>query len=93
MSKDTSVRRPFFWLAWFVGNALWLLGLPYLYIRWLAAEVEAEYAAGIRTSSDGDSLGIPLAGFALINLAFVILVNAGWAAWTIVKRQRSRRPS
>ena len=80
--------RPWFWVAWLTGNALWLLGAPALFFVWIEAQVQAEYAAGIRTTTDGDSLGIPVAGFFIVNVAFTLVINFAWAVWVTIKRRR-----
>jgi hypothetical protein len=55
----------------------------------LSHQVREEYRLGYRTSTDGDSIGIPIFGFA-INLTIVMLAANG--VWFLIRywRRRSR---
>ena len=87
MKTASRIRRGLAWTA--ANTALWL-ALVYAYYWLLAREVAEEYRLGYRTSTDGDSLGIPVFGFA-INLGAVLLVaNAVIFVVRAVRRRRSR---
>ena len=62
-------------LVWFSANCLVYFGLIALFMQWIAREVEEEYRLGYRTGPGGDSLGIPVFGFALILGAIVLVAN------------------
>ena len=78
-----------FWSRWLAGNTLWLVLAPHIYGFGLQRYVQWEYSTGARTSTDGDSLGIPIAGFTIFNWQFTIAVNIAWGLYALVKRQRS----
>ncbi len=50
--------------------------------------MQYEYESGIRTTTDGDSIGIPIAGFFVVNVALVIIINSAWGAYVVFKRCR-----
>ena len=81
-----------FWrrLGWIAANlALWL-GLVIVYDQHLGRTVAEQYRLGYRTSTNGDSLGIPLFSFA-IELAILLLVsNVVLIAVRVARRPRSR---
>lgn len=83
------MSRRTFWLLWFAGNVAWVVVAPAIFGVWLASEVDQEYATGARVNTDGDSLGIPVFGFAIANLLFVLLVNMGLGAYALFKRKRT----
>jgi hypothetical protein len=49
-------------ILWLLADALILYAVPVLYYNNLARQVSYEYAAGVRTSSDGDIVFIPVMG-------------------------------
>lgn len=65
------MKKLFFWL---IAEMFVLVGLPVLYYIYLDRLLDYEYAAGIRTSSDGDIILIPVMG--LFVLLFIILFVA-----------------
>lgn len=78
-----------FWPLWLTGNLVWLFGVPALYAAWLWHEVQHEYAIGIRTTTDGDSIAIPVAGFALTNFGLLFVLNLCWGIYALIRRWRS----
>jgi O-antigen/teichoic acid export membrane protein len=81
------MKRLFFWL---MADISILIGLPILHYLYLARMLDYEYANGIRTSSDGDSILIPVVGlfiFLFVVLLIINLVVAGYYIWT---RRRHR---
>lgn len=78
-------------VVWLTVNAAALVGLPVWFAHWISAEVKWEYANGYRTSTDGDSIGIPIMGFTLMLVVALVLLNAivfGVLWW---RRSRQRR--
>jgi hypothetical protein len=72
---------------WIVGNVVVALGAPILFAFWIRREVEQEYAKGLRISTDGDSIAIPIVGFAILLWATLLTVNVGVV---IVRWMRAR---
>lgn len=63
-------------LRWFLGTLAVVAVANVGFALWLSAQVNAEYAAGVRTVEQGDSLSIPIAGFFALTILIAILVNA-----------------
>lgn len=63
---------------WILGSALLALITPVLFAFWISREVRLEYAAGLRVSTDGDSIVLPIVGFTvslwLLLLALTVVV-------------------
>jgi len=78
-----------FWTLWVIANLLWLIGVPLAFGVWLHGEVEAQYASGIRVSTDGDSISIPIGGVAVLNFVLLVAFNVAWAARAFVRRRRA----
>ncbi len=78
-----------FWLKWLSGNVLWLTAAPAIYGFGLSRYVQWEYSTGARTSTDGDSLGIPIAGFIILNFQLTIAFNLLWGLYALYKKRRS----
>ena len=77
-------------LAWTAANAAIWLALVYAYYWLLTREVAEEYRLGYRTSTDGDSLGIPVFGFAISLGVLLLVANAIIFVVRVVRRRRSR---
>ena len=72
---------------WVAANLVTLFGIPYLLALYLQAQLAAEYADGTRTTTDGDSIGLPVGwAFVLVGLILVLL-----NAVLLVRWWRSRR--
>ena len=87
------MTNSWFWrrLGWIAANlALWL-GLVVMYDQYLVRTVAEEYRLGDRTSTGGDSLGIPLFSFA-IELGLLLLVTNVVLIAVRVARRRASRP-
>ncbi len=63
---------------------------PVLFALWINREVQHEYAMGWRTSTNGDSTSIPIAGFTILLWAFLVLLNVLVVLVAAIRR-RSRR--
>ena len=74
------------WRYWALANLTWIIVLPIIFGIWLEYVVQAEYDSGARVSTDGDSIMIPIAGFALINYVAVVVFNLVWGLYALVKR-------
>jgi hypothetical protein len=83
------MTRPQFWTLWITANVVWLIGLPLVFGVWLYHEVQAEYASGARVSTDGDSIGIPIGGVALLNLLLLLAMNVALAIYFRIRRSRA----
>lgn len=83
----------FRWLAgWLAINLVLLFGIPALYGWRVGRMVQDEYRLGLRTSTDGDSLGIPIGGAFLMMLALLLVLNTIiFVVWRF--RHRSIRKS
>jgi membrane protein implicated in regulation of membrane protease activity len=79
------------WLRWSLGCVAALVLANALFVAWLSAEVSAEYAAGLRATTDGDSLSIPAAGFFLVTLAVTVAANLCLAVYFAVRKRRTRQ--
>jgi hypothetical protein len=76
---------------WFITNAAVAIGLPYLFTIWIRREVDYEYATGLRTSTDGDSIVIPIAGFTMLLWFALLVCNAiGLAIYFVAAHRRLR---
>ena len=71
---------------WVFGNIAWFVFVPVLFGLWLSRGVEAQYEAGLRTATQGDSLSIPIGIAILLNAAFMLLVNAALGAALVVRK-------
>jgi hypothetical protein len=76
-----------FWILWFLCQLLWLVAVPLLFGVWLHGEVDAQYAAGLRVSTDGDSISLPVGGVAILNFALLAVLNIVWAVWAFCRRR------
>jgi hypothetical protein len=77
------------WRYWALANLTWIIVLPIIFGIWLEYVVQADYDSGARVSTDGDSIMIPIAGFALINFVAVVVFNLVWGLYALVKRHRA----
>jgi hypothetical protein len=89
------IEKPRIWpriLAFAVASlAVWATAVAWL-LWYLPRMVAEEYSTGARTSTDGDSIGIPLFSSAILLAAVLIIANlavAGFLIW----RRRVRPPS
>ena len=82
------LRSPTWW--WVLGNVAWFILVPTIFALWLAREVDAQYASGFRSSTDGDSLSIPIGASILINAVLLLAVN-GIAGLVLLVRRLLRR--
>jgi len=71
---------------WVLGNLIWLLAVPLLFGIWLSAEVDAQYASGIRTTGSGDSMSLPLAAVALTNGVLLLALDAAISLYLLFRR-------
>ena len=76
-------------LIWILANVSWIVGLPIVYGIYLYNEVQYQYENGLRTSTDGDSISIPIFGVAIINLALVVIVNLVIIVYFYVKKRKA----
>jgi hypothetical protein len=80
-------------LLWFASNVLVLVALPPLFARWVWHEVQEEYRLGLRTSTGGDSIGIPIAGFTALLVGIVIAANVVLSLYWLLRRRRAEKTS
>jgi len=77
-------------ILWLLADALVLYGVPILYYNYLARMVNHEYATGIRTSSDGDIILIPVVGLFMNLLVVVLIINILGVCYHIWAHRRKR---
>jgi hypothetical protein len=53
-------------VRWLIGNALLYGCLVATFAIWIDHEVREEYRLGLRTTTDGDIIAIPIFGFAMV---------------------------
>ena len=75
-------------LGWITANVVLWVGATLAFAVWIDREVQKEYRLGYRTSSDGDTIAIPIAGFA-VSLGVVLL--AANVIFLVVRLTRQRR--
>jgi hypothetical protein len=76
-------------MLWALVNLVWLFGVPFLFGLWLQHEVELQYAAGSRISTDGDSISLPVGGVFIFNGLLLVAANAAWGLWSFVRSRRA----
>ena len=85
LSKSSAVS------AWVAFNLLMLVAMPALTFVVLRGELDAERRLHPQMSTDGDSLGIPMFGVAILTFVFLLCLNLiiGFVAWLIKRGARS----
>lgn len=78
-----------FWAKWAGGWIIWIVVTSTLAFLWLKHEIAYEYKMGWRTTTDGDSLGIPLAGYIFLNIVVSIVLSVGIAAYGYLRQRRA----
>lgn len=74
----------------FATGSIALWGLSVGLLAWyLPRMVAEEYRTGVRTSTDGDSIGLPVSSFAIL-LGGVLVVANALAAVVLRRRRRAR---
>jgi hypothetical protein len=73
---------------WALVNAACIVLVPLVFGVWLDVEIQSQYASGLRGSTDGDSVSIPIAGVALLNTLLLFVVNISWAVYVLIKKRR-----
>jgi hypothetical protein len=71
---------------WIFANIAWFVIVPVIFTAWLSSEIDAQYAAGTRTSTDGDSISIPLAIVVVANGACLLALNAAIVVYKLGKK-------
>jgi hypothetical protein len=72
------------------GSVVVSLAILLAAARYLTAMVADEYRTGARTTTDGDSIGLPLGSLALL-LLFVVIVGNAIVAFVLMRRARHSR--
>jgi hypothetical protein len=75
-------------LFWVIANVLLQFGVPVIYFFYLRQMVDEEYTTGVRTSSDGDSIIIPVGSMFIFMFITLLAVNALGAGVYLLKRRR-----
>lgn len=78
-------------LFWVFANVAVFVGIPLVFAFWLQQEVSAQYTSGVRVSTDGDSLSIPVAIVVVLTGAGLLLLNAVVLAFKQIRRLVARR--
>jgi hypothetical protein len=82
-----AIKKLFLWL---LADALILYSVPILYYNYLARTLDYEYATGIRTSSDGDIILIPVMGLFMYLSLLVFIVNILAVCYYVWRHYRRR---
>ncbi len=77
-------------LLWLAVNGSIQVGFPVLFYIYLDRQVDYEYAAGIRTSTDGDIIMIPVVGLFIFLFIALLIINTIGACLYIRKHRRQR---
>jgi hypothetical protein len=77
-------------VGWVAANVLLWLAATFAFAVWIDRQVQNEYRLGYRTSSDGDTIAIPIAGFALSFGVVLLAANAIFLVVRLVRRRRAR---
>ena len=80
------MRKFFFWI---VANIAALFVIPILYYIYLDSLLDYEYANGIRTSTSGDTILIPVVGMFVLLLFSSIVINFAIACYYFWQRRRN----
>lgn len=75
-------------LLWIIGNAILLFVIPILYYIYLDRLIDNEYARGVRTSTSGDSVLIPVFGVFILLFLTSVVINLAIAFCMFWKRQK-----
>jgi len=79
-------------LLWIASNILVLVTLPPLFASLVWRSMQEDYRLGYRTGTEGDSIGIPVAGFTLLLVGLVIVANVALGLiWLIRRRPRGHK--
>ena len=62
-------------IIWFVSNVALQIGGPILFYFYLSGLLDYEYAHGIRTSTDGDNIIIPVLGMVIFIFFSLVVIN------------------
>jgi hypothetical protein len=76
--------------AWIATNVLLWIASTAAFGYWINRQVREEYRLGYRVSTDGDSISIPIALFAFVVGALIVVGNALWLLIRVVRRRRYR---
>jgi hypothetical protein len=85
----TRTRR----LLWFAINILVLVTLPRLFANWISRSVQEEYHLGLRATTEGDSIGIPIAGFTILLVGIVTIANLILGFYWLIQWRRREQSS
>jgi hypothetical protein len=78
-------------VGWVAANVVLWVAATFAFAVWIHRTVQNEYRLGYRTSSDGDTIAIPIAGFALSLGVVLLAVNATFLLMRLIRRRRARR--
>jgi hypothetical protein len=79
-------------LLWFTVNLVILVSIPVIYYIYLDRLVDYEYATGIRTSTGGDIVLIPVAGLFIFVLLVLLIANVLAGGFFILVRRQQNLP-
>jgi len=71
---------------WVFGNVVWFIAIPIAFAVWLSTEIDSQYKSGLRTTTDGDSLSIPLAIVAVLNGVLLLVANMTLGIVLVIRR-------
>ncbi len=85
ISKATAI------FAWIGFNLLALIGMPLLTLLILDGEMKAARQVNPQVSTDGDSLGLPVFGVAILTFTVLLVTNLiiGFVLWLYKRRAKS----
>ena len=80
-------------VGWVAANVVLWVAATFAFAVWIDGAVQKEYRLGYRTSSDGDTIAIPIAGFALSLGVILLAANAIFLVVRLVRQRRARSVS
>jgi hypothetical protein len=75
-------------ILWLITNVLILIGVPILYYIYLERLVDYEYATGIRTSTGGDIILIPVVSSFIFLFVTLLIINVFLICYFWLRRRR-----
>ena len=78
-------------LVWFASNFLAIVALPPLFGLWVWNVVQEEYRLGLRKSTDGDTIAIPIAGFTVLLVGILMAANLVLLLYWLLRRLRTEK--
>lgn len=72
-----------------ITSAILQIVVPIVYYFYLDNLVDYEYANGIRTSTDGDTLTIPVVGMFILVFLILVVINVVYGSYLVLVNKRA----